>query len=485
MSIEKKSIPYPNTNTSDENEKFLKWCFNNGSDGKDLWSKFAYKSQTDEPLNLIGANLEDLNLQGIYLSGVKLGGANLHRTVLTSANLFEANLVGANLTEAQLGHANLNEADFFKANLTNTNFTNAYLKNAYFKEAKIADTIFDKADLEGTNINSKSESQTVLDDTTNKDTYETHIEKNEFIINNDSIKYSSSTNNNAKNEILKDDFVSEIHGSIELRGDIFHKKIDLRDIIFFTSKISNILNHTFNVTNTSKMLKNNFNISLGKIEENVLNLNLNLDFGMKLPPLLLNKQMQIWNVASIVIDTLKNLGEEYNSSEVLKIYNDDSLKNDVIISNNENREFIIQNHIYKIIHNTLDDITQLNSRIENKELEYIILNEKKLMSNETFEHVNKGIDIFNRIKEHQINDTFQAQIEVFEFNTQTNQGKAIIRNANYKDAIIYEETAFEVENESIEKILDSMNKNNILVNFKPIIENFGNKRLLKKMILTL
>ncbi len=482
MSIEKKSIPYPNTNTSEQNERFLKWCFNNGSEGKDLWSKFAFKSQSSEPINLIGANLENLNLQGIYLPGVKLGGANLSQSILTSANLFEANLVGANLTKTQLAHANLNEADFFKANLTNTNFTNAYLKNAYFKDAKIADTVFEKADLEGTHINSKHESETNSKEKPLNKNIQKDSEEKEITINNGNKNHKLSLNSKPT---TNDNYVSEIHGSVELRGSIFQKNIDLRDVEFFTIRISNILKHVFNITNTSKILKNNFNISLGKIEENILNLNLNLDFGIKLPPLLLNKQMEIWNIASVVIDSLKNLGENFNNNETLKIYNNDTIKEDIVIIDTQGKEFIIKNNIYKIIHNTLEDIAQLNSRIYNKELEYIILNEKKLMSFETFEYIHKGIDIFNKIKEHQINDTFQAQIEVFEYNTKTKQGIAIIRNANYKDAVIYEETYFEVDNESEDKILDSMKKNTILVNFKPIIENFGNKRLLKKMILTL
>lgn len=485
MSIDKRNIPYPNTNSSEENEKFLKWCFSNGSEGKDLWSQFSYKSQNNEPINLIGANLDNLNLQGVYLPGVKLGGANLNGSVLTSANLFEANLVGANLTQTQLSHANLNEADFFKANLTNTNFTNAYLKNAYFKDAKINDTIFDKADLEGTNIdmnnNSELEIKSLVE---NENEQDISIDK-ELIINSDKNQYASTLGINPANKDTVENFVSEIHGSLELRGKTFHKNIDLRDIIFYTSKISNILKHTFNITNTSKLLKNNFNITLGKIEEDTLNLNLNLDFGLKLPPLLLNKHMQIWDIASVVIDTLKSLGENFNNNEMLKIFSNDNIKDDVIISNNHGSQFVIPNHIYKIIHNTLEDIMQLNLKIHNKELEYVILNDKELMSIETYEYIYKGIDIFNKIKEHQINDTFQAQIEVFEFNTQTQQGKAKIYNANYKDAVIYEETDFEVDNESIEKILDSMHKNTILVNFKPVIDNFGNKKLLKKMILTL
>ena len=485
MSIEKKSIPYPNTNTSEQNEKFLKWCFNNGNEGKDLWSKFAFKSQSNEPINLIGAALDNLNLQGIYLPGVKLGGANLSGSILTSANLFESNLVGANLSQTQLSHANLNEADFFKANLTNTNFTNAYLKNAYFKDAKIADTIFDKADLEGTHIDLNNELKNEEQDSTTNQNPHKSTEEKEFIINNEQDKYKPSLNNKLSNNQNEENFVSEIHASIELRGDIFHKNIDLRDINFFTNKISNILRNTFNITNTSKVLKNNFNISLGKVEQNVLSLNLTLDFGIKLPPLLLNKQMEIWNVASVVIDTLKNLGEKFNNSELLKIYNDDTLKEDIIISNNEGKEFIIQNHIYKIIHNTLEDIAQLNSKINSKELEHILLNKKELISTETFEHIDKGIDIFNKIKEHQINDTYQAHIEVFEYNTKTKQGIAIVHNINYKNAVIYEETYFEVDNEEEDKIIESMQKNIILVNFKPIIENFGNKKLLKKMILTL
>ncbi|NQY93505.1 MAG: pentapeptide repeat-containing protein [Campylobacteraceae bacterium] len=494
MSIEKKSIPYPNTNTAIENETFLKWCFNNGADGKDVWSTFAYKSQQSEPINLIGSSLEELNLQGIYLSGVKLGGANLSKTNLGSANLFEANLVGANLTQTNLSHANLNEADFFKANLTNTNFTNAYLKNAYFKGAILADTIFEKADLEGTHLDLKKDalSDSIPQETSKQeistpepinDEVKMTVHDKEFIIN------KQTSTSSIKQEISKktrqENSGSEIHGSVELRGSIFHKNIDLRDINFFTNKISNILRHTFNATNTSKLLKNNFNISLGTIEENMLNLNLNLDFGIKLPPLLLNRQMQIWNIASVVIDTLKKLGENFNNEEPLKIANTDTIKDDIIISNDQGKEFLIENYIYKIIHNTLDDIQDLNEKIHDNQLDYIILNDKKLMSRDSVEHIHKGIDIFNKIKEHHIKDTFQAQIEVFEFNTLTKNGKAIIYQANYKNATIFEETEFELENESIEKILHSMNKNTILVNFRPIIENYGNNKVVKKMILTL
>jgi len=490
MSIEKKSIPYPNANTASENEVFLKWCFDNGADGRDMWSTFAYKSQQNEPINLIGASLEELNLQGIYLSGVKLGGVNLSKSILSSANLFEANLVGANLTQTNLSHANLNEADFFKANLTNTNFTNAYLKNAYFKGAIISDTIFEKADLEGTHLNLTPKTMEETIPTPPEITEEVlisdaklRVHDKEFIINKE--ENTKSLYNNISNKQENINSGSEIHGSVELRGNVFHKNIDLRDINFFTNKISNILRHTFNATNTSKLLKNNFNISLGHIEENMLNLNLNLDFGIKLPPLLLNRQMQIWNVASVVIDTLKELGSSFNNNEILKIANGDTIKDDIIIKNEEEKEFIIENYIYKIIHNTLDDIKDLNTKIHNNDLDYIILNDKKLMSADTYEYVYKGIDIFNKIKQHQIKDTYQAQIEVFEFNTLTNNGKAIIYQVNFKNATIFEQTEFEVENESLEKILHSMNKNTILVNFRPIIENYGNKKVVKKMILTL
>jgi len=490
MSIEKKSIPYPNANTASENEVFLKWCFDNGADGRDMWSTFAYKSQQNEPINLIGASLEELNLQGIYLSGVKLGGVNLSKSILSSANLFEANLVGANLTQTNLSHANLNEADFFKANLTNTNFTNAYLKNAYFKGAIISDTIFEKADLEGTHLNLTPKTTEETIPTPPEITEEVlisdaklRVHDKEFIINKE--ENTKSLYNNISNKQENINSGSEIHGSVELRGNVFHKNIDLRDINFFTNKISNILRHTFNATNTSKLLKNNFNISLGHIEENMLNLNLNLDFGIKLPPLLLNRQMQIWNVASVVIDTLKELGSSFNNNEILKIANGDTIKDDIIIKNEEEKEFIIENYIYKIIHNTLDDIKDLNTKIHNNDLDYIILNDKKLMSADTYEYVYKGIDIFNKIKQHQIKDTYQAQIEVFEFNTLTNNGKAIIYQVNFKNATIFEQTEFEVENESLEKILHSMNKNTILVNFRPIIENYGNKKVVKKMILTL
>ncbi len=481
MSIEKNSIPYPVSNSSEENETFLKWCFNNGNEGKDLWSKFAYNSRNNEPINLIGSNLENLNLQGIYLAGVKLGGSNLSNSIFTSANLFEANLVGANLTNTKLAHANLNEADFFKANLTNTNFTNAYLKNAYFKDAKMKDTIFEKADLEGTNLD-LDEKQNLVE--TNKVQEEIQSKEDIVINDNKNNQYPS----NLSNKIIdnnEDNFVSEIRGSVELIGNMFQKNINLKDINFFTNKISNILRQTFNVTNTSKILKNNFNISLGNIEENILNLNLNLNFGIKLPPLVLAKQMQIWDIVANVIDTLKLLGEFYNCKEILKISNSSSIKDDIIISNKEQKQFIIENYIYKIIYNTLNDISELNSKIYNNELEYLILNDKELISTKNYKYIYKGIDIFIKIKEHQITDIFQAQIEVFEFNTITNRGKAIIYKANYKNATILEHTEFEVENESISNIIQSMNKTPILVNFKPIIENLGNKKLLKKMILTL
>jgi|GEM_PF-5486881 len=487
MSIEKKSIPYPTTNNSKENEIFLKWCFTNGNEGKDLWSTFAYKSQHEEPINLIEADLNGLNLQGIYLSGVKLGSANLHNALLTSANLFEANLIGADLTQANLSHANLNEADFFKANLTNTNFTNAYLKNAYLKEVIISDTIFDKADLEGTLLdpatNKKNELQEKSSSQPMKEKKVIDAYNNEFVIN----KTQDEGLLNTLTLETQDEVTSgsEIHGYVELQGKIFHKNIDLRDINFFTNKISNILRHTFNATNTSKLLKNNFNISLGKIEENLLNLNLNLDFGMKLPPLLLNRQMQIWNIANIVIETLKQLGQNFESSEPLKITNTDSSRADVIVVNKNNKQYTIENHIYKIIHNTLEDIKELNLKILNKELNYIKLNGKKLMKEESVDFIFKGIDIFTKIKEQHLNDVYQAQIEVIEFNTQTNAGVARVFQANFKNSTIFEETPFELENESLEKILDSMRKKTILVNFRPIIENFGNKQLVKKMILTL
>ena len=335
MSIEKNSIPYPSSNTTLENELFLKWCFDNGADGRDMWSAFAYKSQQSEPINLIGASLEELNLQGIYLSGVKLGGANLSKTILSSANLFEANLVGANLTQTNLSHANLNEADFFKANLTNTNFTNAYLKNAYFKDAVISDTIFEKADLEGTQLDLTPQHSEEMQDKTSRIEEEVLILNSKLMINDKEFDINKQDDSSL---CLGVNTGSEIHGTVELRGNVFHKNIDLRDINFYTNKISNILKHAFNATNTGKLLKNNFNISLGVIEQNLLSLNLNLDFGIKLPPLLLNRQMQIWNIASVVIGTLKKLGDNFFNTDLLKFTTTDTVKDNIIISKHEEQE---------------------------------------------------------------------------------------------------------------------------------------------------
>lgn len=485
MLIEKKNIPFPKENNCEENERFLKWCFNNGIEGRDIWSNFSYKSNNnDKNLNLIGANLEGLNLQGIYLAGAKLGSANLEKTNFTSANLLGANLIGANLIGASFANANLSEVDFFKTNLTNTNFTNAYLKNAYFKDAKISDTIFEKADLEGTNIESQITKQNISNQTKTTQEEES-IEK--YKNNTDTLKVYNFDKKIKEPEVIKpknDEFINEIHGFIQLKGNIFTKDMDLRDISFYSIKILNIIDNSFQVNSIdNKALKNRFKVTLGKLSEQTLNLNLILNFGMRLTPLLLNRQTQIWNTASDVIKYIKDLGVCFNDEDLNSIQINIIQNSHLEISAN-NKIINIPTQIYKIMSNICEDLYELNDKIVTNDVSSIILNEKILLEFDSVKKINNGLHIFNSIKEYQINNIYQAQIEIYEINTLNNSGKAIMSKTNFHDALIPETIPFVIENELLSTLFNSMQKNQIVVNFKPVIEILANKKMLKSIILT-
>lgn len=486
MLIEKKNIPYPKQNNCEENEKFLKWCFNNGIEGRDIWSKFSYKSDTsNNPINLIGSNLERLNLQGIYLAGAKLGGSNFFRTNLTGSNLVGANLVGANLTEALLVHANLSEVDFFKTNLTNTNFTNSYLKNAYFKDAILSNTIFEKADTEGTNIGHDINHQKINEEVVTPK-QEEQISTNEILE-----ESGNSYNPTIKKEIIQEhlinidneNFVNELHGFIQLKGKIFDKDMDLRDIAFYSKKILTIIDNSFQANNSeTKGLKSKFKVTLGSLEDDTLNLNLVLNFGMRLTPLLLNRQTQVWNTASDVIEKIKDLGQCFNNDDINNLQTINNTNSTVeLIANN--KIITIPIPIYKIMLNICDDLQDLNNKIVSNEVSSIILNEKTLLSFESISQINNGIHIFNCLKLYQINSIYQAQIEVFELNTKTNSGNAIMYKTNFHDALIPDTIPFIIENEQLSTLLNSMQNNTIVVNFKPIVENLINKKILKRIIL--
>lgn len=478
MVIEKRSIPYPKQNNCQENELFLKWCFNNGLEGRDIWSNFSYKSNnSDNPINLIGSNLEHLNLQGIYLAGAKLGSANLFATNLTGANLVGANLVGANLTEALFVHANLSEVDFFKTNLTNTNFTNAYLKNAYFKDAKLSDTIFEKADTEGTNI----ELESIANENKNKK----EVIKETQTITNNLYTYEKES----KKEIVQEpedndeEHRNELHGFIQLKGKIFTNDIDLRDMAFYSKKILTIIDNSFQSNIENKALKSKFRVTVGKLENQTLNLNLILNFGMRLTPLLLNRQTQVWNTASNVVDTIKDLGRCFNNDDISSIQTFTSSSTSIELVAN-NKSITIPIATYKIMLKICDDLQDLNNKIVSNEVNAIILNENVLLSTETITQINNGIQVFNCLKTYQIDAVYQAQIEVFELNTLTNSGNAVMYKSNFHDALIPQTIPFDIENEQISTLLNSMQKNPIVVNFKPIIENLVNKKVLKRIILT-
>jgi len=484
MLIEKKNIPYPKQNRNEENENFLKWCFNNGVEGRDIWSKFSYQSaNSGDPINLIGSNLEQLNLQGIYLAGAKLGGVNFFRTNLTGANLVAANLVGANLTEALLIHANLSEVDFFKTNLTNTNFTNAYLKNAYFKDAKISDTIFEKADTEGTNIgiDIHDNIDSHLDSPKEKiPTVETQVSIENIHPDELSPKKEDVSEPFVNNE---EKFINELHGFIQIKGKIFDKDIDLRDMAFYSKKILTIIDNSFQSNNSdTKVLQSRFKVTLGVRENETLNLNLILNFGMRLTPLLLNRQTQVWNTASVVVETIKDLGACFNNDDINNLETFITTKSTVELVAN-NKSITIPISTYKIMLKICDDLQDLNNKIVSNEVSSIILNEKVLLSLESITQINNGIHIFNCLKLYQINSIYQAQIEVFELNTRTNTGNAVMYKTNFHDALIPNTIPFSIENEEIATLLNSMQNNTIVINFKPIVENLINKKILKRIIL--
>jgi len=149
-----------------------------------------HEKNTDQRMDLRGANLNsailigchlensilwETDLRGANLRAIHLESAGLHKACLNSAalisahmqratlgevqmenaacsgaNMESAQLNGANLHGATLYDANLSGANLFGANLTNANLTNANLSGAILMEAQLTGANLSGADLTGT-----------------------------------------------------------------------------------------------------------------------------------------------------------------------------------------------------------------------------------------------------------------------------------------------------------------------------------------------
>ncbi|MBF7065783.1 hypothetical protein [Aliarcobacter butzleri] len=271
--------------------------------------------------------------------------------------------------------------------------------------------------------------------------------------------------------------------SIKFQGKIFQNELDLRDIAFFGKKISNITDKAYSAyTGKSNDLKNKYKIITKEIKHASLDFQLLLDYGIALTPVLMEHHTTVWNTASLAIDMIAKMGEIFGKGKNVTISLENSSITNLVITNGD-VTISMPIPAYQTMLNIDNDIKELNKKVSNGEISSFSVNERKFMSIDTVDNINKGLEYIETLKEETISELFKAELSIYEFNKNTMTGKAILGKNNLFGIETKDNVDLDIPENCIDKILSSMSGDKILVNFEAIIENIVSRKILKRIII--
>ncbi len=270
---------------------------------------------------------------------------------------------------------------------------------------------------------------------------------------------------------------------IEFKGKIFENDLDLRDIVFFGKKISNITDRAYSAyTGKNNDLKNKYKIITKEIKHASLDFQILLDYGGALAPILMEHHTTVWSTASLAIDTIAEMGKLFKKGKNVTLYiENSSITNLVITDGNVNISMPIP--AYQTMLNIDNDIKELNKKISNGEVSSFSVNKKSFMTVDTIDDINKGIEYIQTLKEETVEELFKAELSIYEFNKNSMTGKAILGKNNLFGIETKETVDLDIPENCINSILTSMSGDKILVNFEAIVENIVSKKSLKRIVI--
>ena len=109
-------------------------------------------ANSDDPIDLSGANLSGAVLDQVNFGQADLSNANLSGVKMDSGNLSGANLSGANLSQADLSYSAMSRANLSGANLSGTNLNGVFMSNANLSGANISGAILSSITAKDVNL---------------------------------------------------------------------------------------------------------------------------------------------------------------------------------------------------------------------------------------------------------------------------------------------------------------------------------------------
>lgn len=276
------------------------------------------------------------------------------------------------------------------------------------------------------------------------------------------------------NELLK----------IKIDGKLFDNKLDLRDVAFFSKKVSSITDKAYSAyTGKSSDLKDKYSIITKEINHSSLEIHALLDYGGMIAPLLMENPSSVLQTAQIAMESIYKLGELFRKEEKINLNIENSTIDTLVIGNNNDLKHSIPKAAFQTMLNIDNDIKDINKKISNGNINSFKINEQTYLDNNKIDYVNKGLEFVEQLKEEIVNEEYRATLSIYEFNKNTLTGKARIISHNMFEIDVKENIDLNVPSECIEDIIIAMNQETIEVKFQAIIENIVSKKTLKKIII--
>ncbi|MCW8837071.1 MAG: hypothetical protein OQK11_00065 [Thiovulaceae bacterium] len=260
--------------------------------------------------------------------------------------------------------------------------------------------------------------------------------------------------------------------NLKFSGSIFDEGLDLRDISFYSRKLSAIIDKSFiSFNGSSSNIKNKYVIKTNAIKEACLYYDISIILSSVQP--VLSNVTSIWDTASQAINLIKLLGKEDKMPTI-------NIDNSIV--NFGSGTISVPETVLKTALLAENDIEDLVKKIEKKELSTFTANNDELLSVQALPELTRGVQYIKEYKLQPLKEFHKAEILVYEFNTKTLTGKAFINNTELKDIETKESCDFNIATDGLQDlIINSMKKESINIEFMPIIKHYGSKQILEKM----
>ncbi len=271
--------------------------------------------------------------------------------------------------------------------------------------------------------------------------------------------------------------------TIKFQGKIFDDNLDLRDIAFFSKKISNITDKAYSAyTGKNSDLKDKYKIITKNINHSCIELDLLLDYGLAISPVLMESHTTVLETAYKAIEAIAKLGDTFKKDDKVSLNAENSTLTTVVVGNNNNVTFNIPAPAYQAMLNMDGDIKDINKKIQSGDIKNFIANDNIYMDSNNSASISRGLDFVNQLKEEVLKDIYKAELAIYEFNKNSLTGKARIISHNMFGIEVKENIDLHIPDNCIDDVINAMSKEKISVSFEPIIENIISKKTLKKII---